>query len=207
MERLVDPLTTIDAKLWADEFMKVNARLGEPKFDHAMMLGWFANAIMQGYDEGQRRAKADAQATMEALQRERDEAIEDRYMLIPESGDTPVTWEEAYNDAQAALDAAREKAKNDATAYRKLSEQWNATDLELSQLQALVRVAKAEVWKEAAVKYALWVGEDSEVPADPHLDGYERFEDYCHDRAALDASDERRKNDTRRTRRKISEAW
>mgnify|MGYP000861603087 FL=1 len=25
MERLVDPLTTIDAKLWADEFMKVNA--------------------------------------------------------------------------------------------------------------------------------------------------------------------------------------
>ena len=68
MERLVDPLTTTDAKLWADEFMKVKARLGEQKFDHAMMLGWFANAIMQGYDEGRRRAKADAQATVEALQ-------------------------------------------------------------------------------------------------------------------------------------------
>ena len=70
MERLVDPLTTTDAKLWADEFMKVKARLGEQKFDHAMMLGWFANAIMQGYDEGRRRAKADAQATVEALRRE-----------------------------------------------------------------------------------------------------------------------------------------
>ena len=43
------------------------------------------------------------------------------------------------DDLQAALDAEREKAKNDATAYRKLSEQWNATDLELSQLKALVR--------------------------------------------------------------------
>ena len=70
MERLVDPLTTTDAKLWADEFMKVKARLGEQKFDHAMMLGWFANAIMQGYDEGRRRAKADAQATVDLAKAE-----------------------------------------------------------------------------------------------------------------------------------------
>ena len=68
MERLTDQLTTTDAKLWADEFMNVKARLGEQEFDHAMMLSWFANAIMQGYDEGQRRAKANAQATVEALQ-------------------------------------------------------------------------------------------------------------------------------------------
>ena len=73
MERTIDPLSTMDAKLWADEFMATKARLGDKEFDHAMMLAWFANAIMVGYDEGQRRAKADAQATVEALQRERDE--------------------------------------------------------------------------------------------------------------------------------------
>ena len=68
MERTIDPLTTMDAKLWADEFMATKARLGDKEFDHAMMLAWFANAIMVGYDEGQRRKDADAQATIAALQ-------------------------------------------------------------------------------------------------------------------------------------------
>ena len=68
MERTIDPLTTMDAKLWADEFMATKARLGDKEFDHAMMLSWFANAIMVGYDEGQRRKAADAQATIAALQ-------------------------------------------------------------------------------------------------------------------------------------------
>ena len=68
MERTIDPLTTMDAKLWADEFMATKARLGDKEFDHAMMLAWFANAIMVGYDEGQRRKDADAQATIAALE-------------------------------------------------------------------------------------------------------------------------------------------
>lgn len=68
MERAIDPLQTIDAKLWADEFMATKQRLGDAEFDHAMMLGWFANAIMRGYDEGKRLGAADAQATIEALQ-------------------------------------------------------------------------------------------------------------------------------------------
>ena len=68
MEQTIDPLTTMDAKLWADEFMATKARLGDKEFDHAMMLAWFANAIMVGYDEGQRRKDADAQATIAALQ-------------------------------------------------------------------------------------------------------------------------------------------
>ena len=70
MERTIDPLTTMDAKLWADEFMATKARLGDKEFDHAMMLSWFANAIMVGYDEGQRRKAADAQAIIAALQSE-----------------------------------------------------------------------------------------------------------------------------------------
>ena len=68
MERTIDPLLTIDAKLWADEFMATKARLGDKEFDHAMMLGWFANAIMRGYDEGKRLGADDAQATIAALQ-------------------------------------------------------------------------------------------------------------------------------------------
>lgn len=36
---------TMDAKVWADEFCKRNSAS-----DHATMLGWFANAIMIGYD-------------------------------------------------------------------------------------------------------------------------------------------------------------
>lgn len=73
MERTIDPLLTIDAKLWADEFMATKQRLGDAEFDHAMMLGWFANAIMRGYDEGKRLGAADAQATIATLQTERDE--------------------------------------------------------------------------------------------------------------------------------------
>jgi len=48
----------MDAKVWADEFMETKARLGEKEFDHAMMLGWFANAIMAGFDEATRRQQA-----------------------------------------------------------------------------------------------------------------------------------------------------
>lgn len=42
---------TMDAKVWADEFVKLN-----PSADHGLMLGWFANAIMAGYDTAQSRA-------------------------------------------------------------------------------------------------------------------------------------------------------
>jgi hypothetical protein len=36
---------TMDAKIWADEFCKRNSAS-----DHDTMIGWFANAIMVGYD-------------------------------------------------------------------------------------------------------------------------------------------------------------
>ena len=50
-------LSTMDAKVWTDEFMAAKARLGNKEFDHAMMLSWFANAIMAGFDEANRRAQ------------------------------------------------------------------------------------------------------------------------------------------------------
>lgn len=49
---------------------------------------------------------------------------------------------------------------------------------------AALRRAKAEVWREVAQKYALWIGDDSNYAADPQLDEYKRFEDYCDARAA-----------------------
>jgi hypothetical protein len=43
--------STMDAKLWADEFHRLNSAS-----DHATMLAWFANAIMTGYDHAKREA-------------------------------------------------------------------------------------------------------------------------------------------------------
>lgn len=36
---------TMDAAIWADEFLKQH-----PELDKGEMIGWFANAIMAGYD-------------------------------------------------------------------------------------------------------------------------------------------------------------
>lgn len=41
---------TMDATLWTREFCRTN-----PAIDKSTMLGWFANAIMAGYDEARRR--------------------------------------------------------------------------------------------------------------------------------------------------------
>jgi hypothetical protein len=46
---------SIDAKFWAEEFVKVHG--GNMELMHA----WFANALMAGYDEAQRRYEPDAQ--------------------------------------------------------------------------------------------------------------------------------------------------
>lgn len=171
MERAIDPLLTIDAKLWADEFMATKQRLGDAEFDHAMMLGWFANAIMQGYDEGQRRAKADTQATVEALQRERDEAIREHGKESGFWGRTCARLLDKRDKLQAALDAEREKMRVLEVALKKVAHMpvdgngqvyyWEGRDLakaalgqpvsetyttmhqQLSQLQALVSGMKS----------------------------------------------------------------
>ena len=43
----MDPLQTIDARVWAKEFC---SRFGNETVDEALMITWFANAIMRGYD-------------------------------------------------------------------------------------------------------------------------------------------------------------
>lgn len=43
------PYGCFDASHWADEFMNLIVKRGI-EVDHALMIGWFANAIMTGYD-------------------------------------------------------------------------------------------------------------------------------------------------------------
>lgn len=53
-ERLAEMGT--DAQKWADEFMAI---FGERRddIDSGLMIGWFANAIMAGHDEGYSKAR------------------------------------------------------------------------------------------------------------------------------------------------------
>lgn len=59
----VDVLQTMDANVWAAEFMRLFQDRKED-IDHGLMLAWFANAIMHGFDEATRKydaALADAE--------------------------------------------------------------------------------------------------------------------------------------------------
>lgn len=55
--------TSMDAKVWAKEFMRLyNEQRNKGRVywvDEALMIGWFANAIMAGFDEANRRNKED----------------------------------------------------------------------------------------------------------------------------------------------------
>lgn len=53
---MIDLQDTIDARVWAKEFIRLYRKFGyEP--DEEMMIGWFANAIMVGYGHGYRRSE------------------------------------------------------------------------------------------------------------------------------------------------------
>lgn len=51
---------TMDARVWASEFIAAVEKNPGIPVDQGTMIGWFANAIMAGYDEANRRAKASA---------------------------------------------------------------------------------------------------------------------------------------------------
>lgn len=51
------PLPSFDARDWAEAFCKIH-----PEADLGDMIGWFANALMRGYDEGCKRALDDLPA-------------------------------------------------------------------------------------------------------------------------------------------------
>lgn len=41
---------TMDAKIWADKWLETVRKNPEIALDEGAMIGWFANAIMAGYD-------------------------------------------------------------------------------------------------------------------------------------------------------------
>jgi hypothetical protein len=47
---------TIDARVWATEFVAIVQQSPDIPTDLETMTTWFANAIMAGYDEGVRRS-------------------------------------------------------------------------------------------------------------------------------------------------------
>lgn len=49
------PLPSFDARDWAKQFMATAERIGRDKIDEELMVTWFANALMRGYDEAARR--------------------------------------------------------------------------------------------------------------------------------------------------------
>lgn len=49
-------LGEFDAKIWAKEFMRIFGNKKE-KIDEELMIGWFANSIMTGYDKAKTEKK------------------------------------------------------------------------------------------------------------------------------------------------------
>jgi len=47
----------INAKEWAEEFVRIITKNPNIPFDEATMITWFANAIMAGYDKGYKDKK------------------------------------------------------------------------------------------------------------------------------------------------------
>jgi hypothetical protein len=71
---------TMDAVAWAKEWLRtIESNPTIPK-DEGTMIGWFARAIMAGYDEAQRRDKVKldaAKAELEKAQSKADECVTD----------------------------------------------------------------------------------------------------------------------------------
>jgi hypothetical protein len=55
-EREAKLIGNTDATVWATEFVKLVKAKPSEFIDEGLMLGWFANAIMAGYDAGYDRA-------------------------------------------------------------------------------------------------------------------------------------------------------
>lgn len=48
---------TVDARVWAEKFNETLVAKGIQPFDSGFLVGWFANAIMAGYDTACMRSK------------------------------------------------------------------------------------------------------------------------------------------------------
>lgn len=98
----VDPLATMDAKVWAEEFMRL---FGDKRqeIDEGLMIAWFANAIMRGYDEGVRKHRNTFDQAREALK-----LALDYYRSKGTQKFNPYEIEQQLEKALAAMEATHE---------------------------------------------------------------------------------------------------
>lgn len=65
MAAMIQRLETTDAKVWAEEFVRIVTDPGNPgadPTDAGFMVGWFANAIERGRTAGYHQAMSEAAA-------------------------------------------------------------------------------------------------------------------------------------------------
>ena len=54
MKNEINLTETFDAKIWVQEWMRIIKDHPNIPYDEGAMIGWFANAIMAGYDTAKR---------------------------------------------------------------------------------------------------------------------------------------------------------
>lgn len=97
-------LQTMDAEIWTNEWLRIVKENPSIPTDKGTMLGWFANAIMTGWDEAHRRI-------VEARQKDACKYCEGRgyigYMVETEigpEGDSEVCYSCAGSGSQSVAD-------------------------------------------------------------------------------------------------------
>lgn len=93
---------SMDARVWADEFCKLNTAT-----DKGTMIGWFANAIMAGFDEATRRATAAPEVV--AMPSDKFNDKDALFNLIRSTN--YVTWNQAREIARVIEQAMKEQGK------------------------------------------------------------------------------------------------
>lgn len=58
-DELESPIHSFDAMVWAKSFISHYETVPNFVIDEEIMISWFANALMRGYDEGYRKALLD----------------------------------------------------------------------------------------------------------------------------------------------------
>ncbi len=97
-------LNTMDARIWAEEFNRVLVSKGKQPYDTEFLIGWFANAIMAGYDIGYRKAIAETKASARI---DEDEV----YWILAHRLDTIVLPERSRKIAKVIAEKSNELIK------------------------------------------------------------------------------------------------
>lgn len=145
------PLPSFDARDWAEAFCKTDAFL-KCEIDEGMMVAWFANALMRGYDEARALASCDGNPEGENPKGSSREAMTARChevagALIERLKRTtdPVwqhTRDEVIQEAISALSSSKARIETLETALKRIARQvdsekcWDIAARTLSALRS-----------------------------------------------------------------------